>query len=102
MEAKNLEIVVAYYRESEWAKWRDQCQDCATFFADSFATWKAMADVLVSEKRCIGHVVQAVEIGLDEFMEWSQQNQRGTDSKARAEFASFRASLSVAHCVICQ
>ena len=102
MEAKNLEIVVAYYHESEWAKWQDQCQDGAAFFTDSFATWKAMADILVCEKRCIGYVVQTVEIGIDEFMVWCQQNQRGTESKARAEFASYRANISVAHRMICQ
>ncbi|HKJ30895.1 MAG TPA: hypothetical protein VKA34_03665 [Balneolales bacterium] len=78
-----------WWKPEQWERAKEICIDGDDFEPD-YQEWKKMAERKLIELHQQGINIVKVEIDLDEFINWCNENGKSTDGNARTEFVALK------------
>ncbi|EGU60945.1 hypothetical protein VINI7043_02395 [Vibrio nigripulchritudo ATCC 27043] len=90
MTEQNVTYSFAWFQPEEWQLLKEAVDDPSTL-DDTYEEWRKNAESAIGEFRANGHRVKKVSIKISELLDWCESKGMRPDSKARSEFAAFKA-----------
>jgi hypothetical protein len=82
-------VAVAWLRKEDWSRWLAVDSQ----FQPDYNHWLKRIEAAVKQLEQRGGLAEKVDVGIDEFLEWSRANGGKVDSNARAAFAAMTLAM---------
>jgi hypothetical protein len=86
LPSKMRSIALAWLRQGDWPRWLA----IDSQFQPDYDHWLDRMDAAVSELESRGCKVHKIDVGIDEFLDWSRANGGKVDTNARAAFVAYK------------
>jgi hypothetical protein len=77
-------VAIAWLRKEDWPRWLAIDPE----FQPDYNHWLKRMEATVKQLEQRGGLAEKIDIGIDEFLEWSRANGGKVDTKARAAYAA--------------
>ncbi|MRD46772.1 hypothetical protein GHT07_05765 [Caenimonas koreensis DSM 17982] len=79
-------IALAWLRKDEWPRWLELDPQ----FQPDYEHWLRRMNEAVAELQRRGNKVNKIDVGIDEFLEWSRVNGGKVDTHTRSAFVAYK------------